>query len=80
MFQSVEVFGQCIESTLIKHGRKIVDEQFILNRITQAAFDTYTTAAVLSRATRSANKKIPSAEHELLMAKTWSAEVRIYLY
>ena len=72
--KSIEAFGPCIESALIKHGRKIVDEQFILNRISQAAFDTYTMAAVLSRASRAANKNIPSAEHELLMAKTWCAE------
>jgi len=52
-----------------------VDEQFILNRIAQAAFDTYTMAIVLSRATMSLNKNLPSAEHELLMTQTWCAEV-----
>lgn len=72
--ESIQAFGQCIESTLIKYGRSIVDEQFILNRIAQAAFDTYTMAAVLSRATMSANKNLSSMEHELLMAKTWCAE------
>lgn len=74
-FQCVESFGQTIEDSLIKYGRGIVDEQFILHRITQAAFDTYTMAVVLSRATRSLNKNIPSAEHEFLMAQTWCAEV-----
>ncbi|XP_011166483.1 very long-chain specific acyl-CoA dehydrogenase, mitochondrial [Solenopsis invicta] len=72
--KSVEDFGQVIESSLIKYGRGIVDEQFILNRITQAAFDTYTMAVVLSRATMSLNKNLPTAEHELLMAQTWCAE------
>ncbi|XP_071566375.1 very long-chain specific acyl-CoA dehydrogenase, mitochondrial-like [Temnothorax nylanderi] len=72
--KSVESFGQVIESCLIKYGRGIVDEQFILNRITQAAFDTYTMAVVLSRTTVSLNKNLPSAEHELLMAQTWCAE------
>jgi len=73
--QSVDSFGQTIESILIKYGRNIVDEQFILNRIAQAAFDTYTMAIVLSRATMSLNKNLPSAEHELLMTQTWCAEV-----
>lgn len=73
--KNVQNFGQVIESCLIKYGRGIVDEQFILNRITQAAFDTYTMAVVLSRATMSLNKNLPSAEHELLMAQTWCAEV-----
>lgn len=64
-----------IENVLIKYGRGIVEEQFILNRITQAAFDTYTMAIVLSRATMSLNKNLSSAEHELLMAETWCMEV-----
>ncbi|KAG5325276.1 ACADV protein, partial [Pseudoatta argentina] len=72
--RSVENFGQVIESSLIKYGRGIVDEQFILNRIAQAAFDTYTMAVVLSRATMSLNKNLPSAEHELLIAQTWCME------
>ncbi|KAL6420265.1 hypothetical protein ACFW04_014866 [Cataglyphis niger] len=72
--KSVETFGQVIENVLIKYGRGIVEEQFILNRITQAAFDTYTMAIVLSRATMSLNKNLPSAEHELLMAETWCME------
>lgn len=56
-----------------------MDQQFILNRIAQAAFDTYTMSVVLSRATMSAKKKLPSAEHELLMAQTWCTEVRTYV-
>ncbi|KMQ95777.1 very long-chain specific acyl- mitochondrial [Lasius niger] len=72
--KSVETFGQVIENVLIKYGRGIVEEQFILNRITQAAFDTYTMAIVLSRATMSLNKNLSSAEHELLMAETWCME------
>ena len=75
----MENFGQVIEFSLIKYGRGIIDEQFILNRIAQAAFDTYTMAVVLSRATMSLNKNLPSAEHELLMAQTWCMEVWIYL-
>ncbi|XP_043263865.1 very long-chain specific acyl-CoA dehydrogenase, mitochondrial [Colletes gigas] len=72
--KSVEAFGQSIESTLIKYGRGIVDEQFVLNRIAQVAFDTYTMAVVLSRATMSANKNLPTAEHEILMAQAWCTE------
>ncbi|KAL6255144.1 hypothetical protein P5V15_013477 [Pogonomyrmex californicus] len=70
----IENFGQVIESCLIKYGRNIVDEQFILNRIAQAAFDTYTMAVILSRTTMSLNKNLPSAEHELLMTQTWCME------
>lgn len=72
--KNVEAFGQSIESILIKYGQGIVDEQFVLNRIAQVAFDIYTMAVVLSRATISANKNLPTAEHEILMAQTWCAE------
>lgn len=57
-----------------------MEQQFILNRLAQAAFDIYTMATVLSRATLSANKNLPSMEHELLMCETWCLEVRIYSY
>ncbi|CAL7939676.1 unnamed protein product [Xylocopa violacea] len=72
--KNIEAFGQCIESALVKYGKNIVEKQFILNRIAQATFDIYTMAAVLSRASASANKKVPSMEHELLMAETWCSE------
>ncbi|CAK9806898.1 Very long-chain specific acyl-CoA dehydrogenase, mitochondrial [Anthophora plagiata] len=72
--KSIEAFGQGIESTLIRYGRDIVEQQFVLNRITQAAFDLYTMSVVLSRATTSAKKNLPSMEHELLMTQTWCSE------
>uniref|UniRef100_A0A182LVI0 Uncharacterized protein n=1 Tax=Anopheles culicifacies TaxID=139723 RepID=A0A182LVI0_9DIPT len=45
-----------------------------LARVADSAIDIYTMAAVLSRATRSAKKGLPSAEHELLMAQIWCQE------
>lgn len=70
--KSIETFGQSIESAIIKYGpNNIVEQQFVLNRLAQAAFDIYTMVIVLSRATASANKRLPSMEHELLMAETW---------
>ncbi|XP_060814424.1 very long-chain specific acyl-CoA dehydrogenase, mitochondrial [Bombus pascuorum] len=70
--KSIETFGQSIESAIVKYGpNNIVEQQFVLNRLAQAAFDIYTMSIVLSRATASANKKLPSMEHELLMAETW---------
>ncbi|XP_058798287.1 very long-chain specific acyl-CoA dehydrogenase, mitochondrial-like [Phymastichus coffea] len=72
--KSIESFGSTIESILVKYGKGIVDEQFILNRLAQAAIDTFTMAAVLSRATLSASKNLPSAKHEMLMAEVWCSE------
>ncbi|XP_053666341.1 very long-chain specific acyl-CoA dehydrogenase, mitochondrial-like [Anopheles marshallii] len=72
--ECIDLFGQTVESLLIKYGKKIVEEQFLLNRLADAAIDTYAMAVVLSRATRSVRKDLPSAEHEVLMTKAWCHE------
>uniref|UniRef100_A0A2M4A4K7 Very long-chain specific acyl-CoA dehydrogenase, mitochondrial n=1 Tax=Anopheles triannulatus TaxID=58253 RepID=A0A2M4A4K7_9DIPT len=72
--ECIDLFGQTVESLLIKYGKKIVDEQFLLNRLADAAIDTYAMAVVLSRATRTVNKNLPSADHEVLMTKAWCHE------
>uniref|UniRef100_A0A182J7F3 Very long-chain specific acyl-CoA dehydrogenase, mitochondrial n=1 Tax=Anopheles atroparvus TaxID=41427 RepID=A0A182J7F3_ANOAO len=72
--ECIDLFGQTVESLLIKYGKKIVDEQFLLNRLADAAIDTYSMAVVLSRASRSVRKDLPSAEHEVLMTKAWCHE------
>lgn len=72
--KSVGLFGEAVESLLVKYGKGVVEEQFLLNRLAAAAFDTYTMAVVLSRATRSLNKSLPSANHEQLLAQVWCFE------
>lgn len=72
--KSIEKYGQSIEATLIKYGKGIVEEQYILNRFAQAALDTYTSVVVLSRASKAAEEKLPTAEHEILMAQAWCME------
>ena len=52
-----------------------MEEQFVLNRLAQAAIDTYTMSVVLSRASMSAKKNLPSTEHEITMTQTWCTEV-----
>lgn len=70
----VDAFGQAIESVLMKYGKRIIDEQFILNRLASAAIDIYSMTVVLSRATRSLNEKYPSANQEKLIAQAWCFE------
>ncbi|CAG7838395.1 unnamed protein product [Allacma fusca] len=72
--QSVNLFGKTVEEVLIKHGKGIVEEQFVLNRLAEAAIDTFCMAAVLSRASQAIQNKHPSAAHETLMAKVWCNE------
>lgn len=55
-------------------GKNIINEQFLLNRLAQAAIDIYTVNCMLSRCTQSLNSGLASARHEELMTKvtnTW---------
>ncbi|XP_022162459.1 very long-chain specific acyl-CoA dehydrogenase, mitochondrial [Myzus persicae] len=72
--QSVGLFGPAVESLLIKYGKGIIDEQFLLNRLSQAAIDTYTMTVVLSRATRALNLGLPSADYEALLTQVYCSE------
>jgi len=60
----VEQFGLSVESLLMKYGKDIVGEQFLLNRVANAAIDIYGMITVLSRASYSLNSNLPSAAYE----------------
>ncbi|XP_018571262.1 very long-chain specific acyl-CoA dehydrogenase, mitochondrial [Anoplophora glabripennis] len=72
--KSIDSFGQAVEMVLIKYGKSIVNEQFILNRLANATFDIYSSAVVLSRASQSLMENSSSASHERLLAETWTSE------
>ncbi|CAB3979572.1 very long-chain specific acyl- dehydrogenase, mitochondrial-like [Paramuricea clavata] len=67
-------FGAAVENLLVKHGKKIIEEQFKLKRLADAAMDLYGMAAVISRASRSLSKNIPNAQHEAVMTKFFCDE------
>lgn len=62
--KSIETFGESVEYVLIKYGKNIVGEQFLLNRLSSAAIDVYNMVIVLSRASQAIEKQLPSAKHE----------------
>ncbi|CAH0767479.1 unnamed protein product [Diatraea saccharalis] len=66
--------GRVVEAVLVEHGRRVVDRQFVLNRLANAAIDAYTSAAVLARASRATRLALPAAEHERRLAATWADE------
>merc|ERR1711915_435041 len=72
--KAVDAFGSSIEKILIKHGKNIINEQFILNRLANATIDIYANTCVLSRCTKSLNDGLASAQHEEMMAKVWYSE------
>merc|ERR1711872_534329 len=74
--KAVEAFGAAVESVLIKHGKNIINEQFLLNRLANATIDIYASSCVLARCSKSLNEGVESAHHEEMMAKLWCAEAQ----
>merc|ERR1719173_189788 len=72
--KGVDALGDAVEKLLIKHGKNIINEQFVLNRLANATIDLYANSCVLARCTKSLNEGIPSAHHEEMMTKVWCKE------
>ncbi|XP_055053762.2 very long-chain specific acyl-CoA dehydrogenase, mitochondrial [Misgurnus anguillicaudatus] len=72
--KAIEQFGAVIEELLLKHGKKIIDEQFVLKRVSDCAIDLYAMVVVLSRASRSLGLGHASAQHEKMLCETWCTE------
>ncbi|XP_028284958.1 very long-chain specific acyl-CoA dehydrogenase, mitochondrial [Parambassis ranga] len=72
--KAIEQFGAVTEQLLIKHGKKIIDEQFVLKRVADCAIDLYAMVVVLSRASRSLSQGHASAQHEKMLCETWCME------
>lgn len=68
-------FGETIERVLVKYGKRITDEQFVVNRIAQSTIDIYAMFVILSRASRSINNKSASSEHETHLTNLFCYEV-----
>uniref|UniRef100_A0A671P9F7 Very long-chain specific acyl-CoA dehydrogenase, mitochondrial n=1 Tax=Sinocyclocheilus anshuiensis TaxID=1608454 RepID=A0A671P9F7_9TELE len=75
--KAIEQFGAVIEELLLKHGKRIIDEQFVLKRVADCAIDLYAMVVVLSRASRSLSQGHPSAQHEKMLCETWCTEVSV---
>jgi len=72
--KAVDAFGVSVEGLLVKYGKGILEQQFLLNRLAAAAIDIYASVVVLSRATRSLSMNSPSASHEEKIARVWCNE------
>lgn len=59
---------------LVKYGKNIIDQQFLLKCVADSAIDIYAMACVLSRCSRSIKLGLESAEHEKLMVQAWCIE------
>jgi very long chain acyl-CoA dehydrogenase len=72
--KSIDRFGSTIENILVKHGKTIQDEQFIVYRIGDITIDLFTMAASLSRCTYSFKNQVPTALHEANLVRIWCEE------
>ncbi|KAI1903312.1 hypothetical protein AGOR_G00025910 [Albula goreensis] len=72
--KAIEQFGITIEDLLLKHGKKIIDQQFVLKKVADSAIDLYAMVVVLSRASRSLSQGLPSAQYEKMLCDTWCIE------
>jgi len=72
--KSVDLFGSTVEKVLIKHGKDIINEQFLLSRLANATIDIYASTCMLSRCTKSLTEGLESAHQEELMTKVWCSE------
>uniref|UniRef100_A0A914WR97 Very long-chain specific acyl-CoA dehydrogenase, mitochondrial n=1 Tax=Plectus sambesii TaxID=2011161 RepID=A0A914WR97_9BILA len=61
---SIDQFGAAVESLLREHGKNVIDQQFLLRRIADAAIDIYSMVAVLSRCSHALEQNAPSMKHE----------------
>lgn len=70
----VSMFGDAVEKLLIKHGKHIINEQFLLNRLAQPAIDIYISSCMMSRCSQSLTANLASARHEEIMTKVYCNE------
>ncbi|XP_032887912.1 very long-chain specific acyl-CoA dehydrogenase, mitochondrial-like isoform X2 [Amblyraja radiata] len=72
--KAVDHFGASIEDLLLKYKNKVIDQQFLLKKIADAAIDIYAMTVVISRASRALSKGHPTAQHEKVLCETWCIE------
>ena len=65
----------CLQCSLHMHTVLFTDEQFLLNRLADAAIDLFGMVTVLSRASRSLSSGHASAQHEAIICQTFCDEV-----
>lgn len=72
--KTIEQFGVSVENLLMKYGKNIVHEQFLLNRLANSAIDIYAMVTVLSRASRSLQQHLSSAGYEKTLTSVICSE------
>lgn len=72
--RSMEQFDASIEYLLVKYGKNVIHQQFLLNRVANSAIDIFASMCVLSRASRTEKLGLATADHEINMVKVITNE------
>lgn len=64
--------GSAVRAVLTRHGKGIVEQQLLLERLADNAIDLFASAAVLSRASTSAAQRKPGAAAEARLASVFA--------
>ncbi|XP_067851842.1 very long-chain specific acyl-CoA dehydrogenase, mitochondrial [Heptranchias perlo] len=72
--KAVDHFGASIEDLLLKYRKEIINQQFLLKKVADAAIDIYAMTVVISRASRALDQRHPAAQHEKVLCETWCLE------
>ncbi|XP_077970598.1 very long-chain specific acyl-CoA dehydrogenase, mitochondrial-like [Styela clava] len=67
-------FSLASEDLMLKYGKKLVDEQFLLNRVGNSAIDIFSMMAVISRSSKALSDGTDGANNEARMCNIWCAE------
>ncbi len=67
-------FGRAVDALLRHHGKGILEQQLVLERVADIAIDLYAMLAVVSRASTALETKHPSSEHEARLCTSFCAE------
>ena len=78
--KGVSSFSNSVEYLLRRYNKDIIHEQFLLNRLANAAIDIFVMMAILSRTSRSVSKNLPSSQLEIKLASVICSEVRKDLF
>lgn len=72
--QSAVKFMMAAKSTIINHGRDVIDNQFSLINLSQICMHLYAMNSVLARASRAYSIGLPNAQHEVALASVQTQE------
>lgn len=67
--KTVGAFGDACKRLIVSHGKRLQDEQLLLQRVAEAAIDLTAITASLARATRAIETKSPSADKEVALVE-----------